>query len=85
MSVPAFLAGGQVASRIATFDWSSTPLGRIQRWPTALKITLALLLRSPLPMVLLWGKDKIVLYNDAYASSAGGSHPELGSKAPDYD
>jgi PAS domain S-box-containing protein len=39
------------------------------------------LLRSPVPIVLLWGKDGIMIYNDAYSVFAGGRHPQLlGSK-----
>ncbi|MFC7543735.1 hypothetical protein ACFQU2_35715 [Siccirubricoccus deserti] len=42
-----------------------------------------------MPMVLLWGEDGIMLYNDAYSVLAGGCHPGLlGSKVregwPDY-
>ncbi|HWK51261.1 MAG TPA: PAS domain-containing protein, partial [Steroidobacter sp.] len=85
MGYPAFLAGGQAASLIATHDWSGSPLGPIERWPPVLKIAVALLLRSPLPMVLLWGEDGIFLYNDAYASLAGNSHPQLGSNVQGRD
>uniref|UniRef100_UPI001954DD1C hypothetical protein n=1 Tax=Klebsiella pneumoniae TaxID=573 RepID=UPI001954DD1C len=37
-----------------------------------------------LPMVLLWGADGVMIYNDAYSVFAGGRHPEaLGSKVLD--
>jgi len=40
-----------------------------------------MLLRSPVPLVLLWGEDGIMIYNDAYSMFAGGRHPQLlGSK-----
>jgi two-component sensor histidine kinase len=40
-----------------------------------------LLLHSPVPIVLLWGPDGIMLYNDAYSGFAGERHPALfGSK-----
>ena len=36
---------------------------------------------SPVPIVLLWGPDGIMIYNDAYSVFAGGRHPKLlGSK-----
>ena len=42
---------------------------------------LGFLLRSPVPMVMLWGEDGVMLYNDAYSAFAGGRHPKLlGSK-----
>nr|WP_283771522.1 PAS domain S-box protein [Chelatococcus sp. YT9] len=38
-------------------------------------------LRSPLPIVTLWGEDGIMIYNDAYSVFAGARHPSLlGSK-----
>ena len=77
-----FLAGGgDCAALIADLDWSGTPLGPIGRWPQSLKTATALLLRSPVPMVMLWGVDGVMLYNDAYSAFAGGRHPHLlGSK-----
>ncbi|MDR3468573.1 MAG: PAS domain S-box protein [Xanthobacteraceae bacterium] len=39
------------------------------------------MLRSPVPIVLLWGADGVMIYNDAYSEFAGGRHPRLlGSK-----
>ncbi len=73
-----FLNGGGDAARIiATFDWTTTPLGPIEGWPASLRNTCALILRSPVPMVLLWGADGIMLYNDAYSVFAGNRHPAL--------
>ena len=35
-------------------------------------------------LVLLWGADGVMLYNDAYAVFAGGRHPDLlGKKVVD--
>jgi two-component sensor histidine kinase len=61
-------------------DWS-TGLGPVSGWPQSLKTTVGMLLRSPVPIVLLWGPDGIMIYNDAYSVFAGGRHPLLfGSK-----
>ncbi len=69
-----------MAQRIATHDWSSS-LGAIERWPASLLTTVGLMIHSPVPMVLLWGEDGIMIYNDAYSIFAGGRHPALlGSK-----
>ncbi len=39
------------------------------------------MVHSPVPLVLLWGPDGIMLYNDGYAGFAGNRHPSLlGSK-----
>jgi PAS domain S-box-containing protein len=70
-----------MASLIRSFDWYSTPLGSIARWPQSLKTLVGLVVRSPVPMVLLWGPDGVMIYNDAYSAFAGGRHPQLlGSK-----
>jgi hypothetical protein len=73
--------GGENGALIRALDWSKTGLGQTSEWPESLKITVATLLRSPVPIVLLWGPDGIMIYNDAYSIFAGGRHPLLfGSK-----
>lgn len=75
--MPVFLdGGGQCGALIKARDWSGT-LGPVETWPQSLKAATGLLLRSPVPMVMLWGEDGIMLYNDAYSVFAGGRHPEL--------
>ena len=76
-----FLAGdGKAADLISRHDWSGS-LGPIESWPQSLKTTVGLMLHSPVPLVLLWGPDGIMIYNDAYSVFAGGRHPQLlGSK-----
>ncbi len=70
----------EMARLIRARDWSSS-LGPIEDWPTSLKTTVGLLLHSPVALVLLWGPDGIMLYNDAYGVFAGNRHPGLlGSK-----
>lgn len=77
-----FLAGGGETGRlIAQRDWSRTSMGPVEGWPQSLKTATAILLRSNVPIVMLWGEDGIMLYNDAYSTFAGGRHPDLlGSK-----
>ena len=77
----AFLgAAGEMSRLIAAHDWSAT-LGPIGQWPDSLRTTVGLMVHSPVPMVLLWGVDGIMIYNDAYSGFAGGRHPALlGSK-----
>jgi hypothetical protein len=53
-----FLAGGgEIAARIRTHDWSGTPLGPIEGWPSCLRTALGLVFGSPFPMVLAWGRS----------------------------
>lgn len=75
---PAFLTGGGMcADLIDARDWAATPLGAMDGWPSCLKNAIALLLRSQVPIVMLWGDEGVMLYNDAYSGFAGGRHPEL--------
>jgi len=68
---------GDMAERVRRHDWSSTPLGPIERWPQSLRTTVSLLIAAPVPIVLLWGEHGVMIYNDAYSVFAGGRHPQL--------
>ena len=71
----------ELAKMIRAFDWSTTPLGAIEDWPQSLKSATGLLIASPVPIVMLWGPDGVMIYNDAYSVFAAGRHPQLlGSK-----
>ena len=73
-----FLAGGGELGRlIAEFDWSGTSLGPIESWPQVVKTTVALILRSPIPIVTLWGPRGVMIYNGAYADFSGSRHPHI--------
>ncbi|MTH66195.1 HWE histidine kinase domain-containing protein [Paracoccus shanxieyensis] len=68
---------GAVAGLIRDFDWSQTALGRVETWPQCLKTATALLLHSPVPIVMLWGERGVMIYNDAYSVFAGHRHPQI--------
>ena len=69
--------GGEMAHIIATFDWSKTPMGPIANWAAAIRTTVGLMLRSPMPIVALFGEAGTMIYNDAYSVFAGQRHPRL--------
>jgi len=70
-----------MSARIAAFDWASTPVGPIEGWPQSLKTITGFMMRSPTALVLLWGPDGVMIYNDSYSIFAGDRHPSLlGSK-----
>lgn len=69
--------GGEMAQRIRAFDWSTTDLGPIDTWSTSLTCAVQMLLASPVPMVMLWGRAGYMIYNDSYSVFAGGRHPFL--------
>ena len=77
-SYPDFLRdGGEAGALIRGYDWAGTPIGPISGWPRSLKTTVGLMLRSPIPMVLLWGEHGVMIYNDPYSVFAAGRHPRL--------
>jgi signal transduction histidine kinase len=82
VEAPSFAAGGgKTGALLREHDWSRTPLGPLETWPQTLRTTVGLVLHSVVPMVVLWGEDGIMIYNDAYSVFAGGRHPVLfGSK-----
>ncbi|MDB5654633.1 MAG: sensor hybrid histidine kinase [Tardiphaga sp.] len=69
--------GGETGALIRDHDWSATSLGPIESWPQSLKTATGLLVHSPVPIVMLWGEDGVMIYNDAYSVFAGGRHPQL--------
>lgn len=72
------------ASLLKSTDWSGTPLGLVNTWPTALRNAVQLCLNSRFPMAIAWGDDFINLYNDGYLPIVGNKHPwAFGSKACD--
>jgi PAS domain S-box-containing protein len=78
-----FLAdGGEMGELIRSYNWAQTSLGSIENWPMSLKTTISLILRSPYPMFIWWGRELIMFHNDAYVPVLGKKHPEaLGKSA----
>jgi PAS domain S-box-containing protein len=79
-SAPAhpFLAGGgALGALIKEFDWQATPVGPLEAWPAHMKAATALMLRSRVPIVMLWGPAGVMIYNEAYSGFAGARHPQL--------
>lgn len=59
-------------------DWSRTSLGDPAGWSQNLRTSLSLCLTSRIPIVMYWGEDFNVLYNDAYISFLGtDKHPRF--------
>jgi len=71
----AFVGGGEAGDAIRQMDWGLTPLGPIRAWSAELKANVQTVLASPVPMVVLWGPEGILIYNDGYAAVCGPRHP----------
>ncbi|WP_341208168.1 PAS domain-containing protein [uncultured Sphingomonas sp.] len=69
------VGGGECGAIIRDSDWSRHALGPIERWSPTLRVTVANVVNSPVPKVLMWGRDGVLLYNDAYREIMGARHP----------
>ncbi len=77
------LGSSQMGALIRAFDWASSPLGPVERWPRALRSSVRFALGSGFPKLLLWGPELIQIYNDAFRPVLGSTkHPRsLGQRA----
>ena len=78
---PVFAGDSRMAARCREYDWSGTPLGHESRWPQSLKTIANALLACRNPMLLFWGRDLLMIYNDAFAESLGASRDARGLAA----
>lgn len=60
---------------LRSIDWAASPLGRQADWPAELRTLVGVMLGSVQPMVVVWGPQRIALYNDGYAAICGERHP----------
>ena len=70
-----FAGGGEMAQRIRTYAWETTPLGPISEWPSYMCTAVRLCLTSHFPTVIFWGPELALLYNDAYLPILANKHP----------
>ena len=68
---------GEMAECIRRHDWAATALGPIAGWPPHLRTALDICLASPIPTAILWGDERLQLYNDAYRPIARERHPAI--------
>ncbi len=57
---------GPVGPKILRHDWRNSPLGPIEGWSDALKITLKTVLSSKQPISFYWGPELLQFYNEAF-------------------
>ena len=74
MSAP-YAAAGPLLPLYESVDWASTSLGPPETWDATLRGALGLALTTRFPVTLLWGADRVLLYNRAYAGLIEDKHP----------
>jgi CheY-like chemotaxis protein len=50
---------------------SENAAGPAEYWPLPLRLTVSIMQNTPLPMLLMWGRQQLMLYNASYARLAG--------------
>lgn len=68
--------GGECGDLLRGLDWAANPLGSPEDWPDELHAVVGMAMASAQPMLIVWGPERITLYNDGYAAMCGHRHPE---------
>src|SRR5574341_2390565 len=69
-------SGGEMGKLISSMDWKRTPLGPIESWPQSLRTTVSLCLASNFPISIVWGANRVQIYNDGFWPICGAKHPD---------
>ena len=80
-----FAGRGEMAGLIRATDWSRSALGPVESWPQSLRTAVSICLDSRHPIVLWWGPERWMFYNDGYRPMLGATkHPQfLGARGRD--
>ena len=71
-----FSGNSAMAALMREQDWAQTPVGPVDRWPASLRTAVSICLSSRYPMLIWWGAELVMLYNDAYRPILGATkHP----------
>src|SRR5262245_16817412 len=63
--------GGEMGKLVREMDWSKTPLGPIRSWPQSLRTAVSICLNSKFPMVIWWGAELTLIFNDSWRPILG--------------
>lgn len=72
---PWLAGGGEMGQLMRTRDWSDSPLGPPESWPESLQLSASICISSRFDLIVWWGPDLIMLYNDSYRRTLGAKHP----------
>ena len=74
-----------LGAALATFPWETTPLGPLSTWDTSLRQTVQMCFSTRFPVMIAWGPDLTMIYNDGYEQLLGTekSRDALGRSARD--
>jgi signal transduction histidine kinase/ActR/RegA family two-component response regulator len=63
--------GGEMGALMRSYDWSTSPLGPVSEWPQSLRTAVRICLDSRFPILIWWGPELRLLYNDAWRPALG--------------
>lgn len=67
---------GSAAGELARVtDWAGTPVGDPETWDPAVRAAVTLCFGTRFPVLLAWGPELTMLYNDGYEPMLGDRHP----------
>ncbi|MGG6285909.1 ATP-binding protein [Leptolyngbya sp. AN03gr2] len=69
------MGGEEMGELMRSLDWSNTPFGAVEQWSQSLRSSISICLNSRFPIAIYWGKDNLLLYNDAWRPILGDKHP----------
>lgn len=70
------VGGGEMGALMRSMDWGSTPLGPTGTWPASLCTSVSTCLNCAFPILIWWGPQLVMLYNDEYRFILGSQkHP----------
>jgi hypothetical protein len=60
-----------------SLPWSSSPLGSIDTWDIQLRCIVQIMMASPFPVLVSYGPEYVLLYNEPYSKVIGRKHPSI--------
>ncbi|SDQ04020.1 ATP-binding SpoIIE family protein phosphatase [Quadrisphaera sp. DSM 44207] len=70
-----FAGAGSLRADYEGVDWAAGPLGPVEQWSQSLRTTVSICLASEFPILLWWGPDLVMIYNEAYRPMVLDKHP----------
>jgi len=76
-----FPGSSETSAILRSIDWTKTPLGAVDGWPQSLRTSISICLNSAFAILVWWGPELAMLYNDAYVPVISSKHPRaLGAR-----
>ena len=76
-----FPGSSETSAILRSVDWTKTPLGAVDGWPQSLRTSISICLNSAFAILVWWGPELAMLYNDAYVPIISSKHPRaLGAR-----